>query len=199
MNKNPTLEELKEIMERNGGYLYLRGCTGITSLPEGLTVGGSLDLRGTRIKDAKSVKHLHNGDYVEGRYLYADNILTHVKSARKKGGYTLYIGKIKGRNVISDGVNYAHCNKWRDGISDLNFKAAKDRGSEQYRNLTSDSVVKKDDAIAMYRVITGACQQGTQHFLDSLPELKEEYTVGEIIGLTKGQYGCETFVRFFGE
>ena len=31
-----------------GGYLYLRG-TGITSLPEGLTVGGSLDLRGTGI------------------------------------------------------------------------------------------------------------------------------------------------------
>lgn len=199
MNKNPTLEELKEIMERNGGDLDLRG-TGITSLPEGLTVGGDLDLEGcTGIKDTKNVKRLHNGDYVEGRYLYADNILTHVKSARKKGRYTLYIGKIKDRNVISDGVNYAHCDKWKDGISDLNFKAAKDRGSEQYRNLTSDSVVKKDDAIAMYRVITGACQQGTQRFLDNLPELKEEYTVGEIVGLTKGQYGYETFARFFGE
>ena len=31
------------------GYLDLEGCTGITSLPEGLTVGGYLDLRGTGI------------------------------------------------------------------------------------------------------------------------------------------------------
>ena len=32
-----------------GGSLDLEGCTGITSLPEGLTVGGYLDLRGTGI------------------------------------------------------------------------------------------------------------------------------------------------------
>ena len=198
MKSHPTLEELNEIMEKNGGSLYL-SYTGITSLPEGLTVGGSLYLRGTGITNTTNVKRLRNGDYVEGKYLYADNILTHVKYARKKGKYTLYIGKIKGRNVISDGINYAHCGKWKDGTSDLSFKAAKERGAEQYRNLTADSVIKKDDAIAMYRVITGACQQGTQHFLDSLPELKEEYKVSEIINLTKGQYGSDTFVRFFEE
>ena len=38
-----------------GGYLYLRG-TGITSLPEGLTVGGYLDLRGTGITSTVGVK-----------------------------------------------------------------------------------------------------------------------------------------------
>ena len=32
-----------------GGYLDLEGCTGITGLPEGLTVGGSLYLHGTGI------------------------------------------------------------------------------------------------------------------------------------------------------
>ncbi len=31
------------------GDLYLEGCTGITALPDGLTVGGSLDLGGTGI------------------------------------------------------------------------------------------------------------------------------------------------------
>jgi hypothetical protein len=31
------------------GDLYLEYCTGITSLPDGLTVGGYLDLHGTRI------------------------------------------------------------------------------------------------------------------------------------------------------
>ena len=45
---NYTLKQLKEIMNRNGGNLYLSG-TQITSLPEGLTVGGWLDLRNTQI------------------------------------------------------------------------------------------------------------------------------------------------------
>ena len=38
-----------------GGSLDLEGCTGITSLPEGLTVGGSLYLRGTGITDTSNV------------------------------------------------------------------------------------------------------------------------------------------------
>ena len=196
MNKNPTLGELNEIMARTGGWLDLRG-TQITSLPEGLTVGGLLDLRGTEITDTTRVKRLKNGDYVEGRYIYADNILTHIRKTRRAGKYTIYYGRIKNRNVVFDGANYAHCDKIRDGIADLHFKEVQDRGAGQYRTLTLDSVIKKDDAIAMYRVITGACRQGTQNFIDSLPEIKEEYTVREIIELTKGQYGAESFVRFF--
>lgn len=195
MNKNPTLEELQAIMNANGGWLDLRG-TGITSLPDNLTVGGSLDLRGTGITNPKYTK-LENGMYVPERYIYADNILTHVKSKKSFGKYTIYVGKIKGRNVVSDGTYYAHCDKFRDGIADIAFKAAKDREAEQYKSLTLDSVVKKDDAIVMYRVITGACRQGTQNFLDGLSEIKEEYTVREIIDLTHGNYGADTFKRFF--
>ena len=180
-----------------GGSLDLSG-TQITALPDNLTVGGSLYLNGAQMT-IRNIKRLQNGDYVEGKYLYADNILTHIKSTRKKGKYTLYVGKIKGKNVISDGINYAHCGKWKDGISDLNFKAATDRGAEQYKRLTLDSIVNKDDAISMYRVITGACQQGTKNFLNSLPELKKEYKISEIIELTKGNYGADTFKKFFEE
>lgn len=197
MKKKPTLEELQAIMNINGGSLDLSG-TQITALPDNLTVGDSLYLSSTQIT-AENVKRLQNRDYVEGKYLYADNILTHIKYTRKKGKYTLYVGKIKGKNVISDGINYAHCGKWKDGISDLNFKAATDRGAEQYKRLTLDSIVNKDDAVAMYRVITGACQQGTKNFLDSLPELKKEYKISEIIELTKGNYGADTFKKFFEE
>lgn len=46
---------------------------------------------------------------------------------------------------------------------------------------------------------TGGGQQGTKRFLDSLGELKETYTVREIIGLTDGQYGGDAFRRFFEE
>jgi len=40
-----------------GGSLYLRG-TNITSLPDGLSVGGYLDLEGTQIKKVEVPKHL---------------------------------------------------------------------------------------------------------------------------------------------
>jgi hypothetical protein len=58
--------------------------------------------------------------------------------------------------------------------------------------------VSKDDAIVMYRNITGACQQGTQMFIDRLGDtIKDEYTIAEIIELTSGQYGSGTFREFF--
>ena len=236
-----TLEDAKEMMRKNGGNLDLYGRTGITSLPDGLTVGGGLGLRGTGITslpdgltvgggldlrgtgitslpdgltvgdwldllgtgitrhDRAKVKCLKDGDYVPGRYLYADGILTHVKKRRAVGPYTLYVGKIPGRNVVSDGVNYAHCGKLRDGISDLLFKAAKDRGAEQYKNLDLGTELTVDDAVTMYRVITGACRQGAQAFVDSLGgNLKETYTIRECIALTKGQYNADKFAEFFG-
>ena len=197
---NYTLEQLNKMMEENGGSLDLRG-TNITALPDNLTVGGYLDLEGTNITnpdvERAKVKKLLYGDYVPERYLYADGILTHVKRKRTMGAYTFYQGKIKGKNVIFDGTNYAHCKSFKDGVIDLNFKKAKERGSGQYKQLTLDSEVTKDEAITMYRIITGACRAGTEQFLSTVKEFKDKYTVAEIIEITRGQYGAETFERFF--
>ena len=209
------LERLNEIVEKankHGGSLYLSGLTsipegfnptvggsldlsGLTSIPEGFnpTVGGSLDLSGL----TASVTKLVNGMYVPGGYLYCDGILTHIKKEKKFGKYRYYVGKIKGRNVIFDGSNYAHCNNFSDGVADLEFKKAKDRGSDQYKSLTKDSVVSKEDAIVMYRIITGACKAGTNNFLDNIREMKSHYSIEEIIEITKGQYGADIFAKFF--
>ena len=146
----------------------------------------------------KLLKHvLKDGDYVPGKYLYADGILTHVKNRRKSGAYTYYLGKIKGRNVVSDGTYWAHCRTLREGVADLLYKHAADRGAEQYRHLTLDSILPREEAVTMYRVITGACQAGTQQFLESLPELKEAYSVREMVELTRGQYGADKFAECF--
>ena len=219
-----TLDEAKRLMDQNGGSLYLSN-TGITALPENLTVGGSLYLSGTGItalpknltvggwlnlsgtgitnknRARKKVHHLQCGDYVPGRYLYADGILTHIKRRVEiQNGYTLYIGKIRGRNVVSDGMHYAHCEKLRDGIADLLFKSAADRGAEQYRGLPLDTEMPLEDAVTMYRVITGACRQGAQAFVDSLGDRRmERYTIREMIEVTRGQYGAERFAEFFEE
>ena len=199
-----------------GGWLDLR-YTPITALPEGLVVGGNLYLNGTPITALpeelkvgsyifsnnpnikKLLKHvLKDGDYVPGKYLYADGILTHVKNRRKSGAYTYYLGKIKGRNVVSDGTYWAHCRTLREGVADLLYKHAADRGAEQYRHLTLESILPREEAVTMYRVITGACQAGTQQFIERLPELKEAYSVREMIELTRGQYGADKFAEFFG-
>ena len=103
-----SIETANKLMKMNGGWLDLSG-TGVTSLPENLTVGGSLDLSGTGVTSSENIRRLRNGDYKDGRYLYADNILTHVKRKLIAGGYTYFEGKIPGRNVIFDGTNFAHC------------------------------------------------------------------------------------------
>ena len=217
MKNKFTLEELNEMMDESGGSLDLRdtqitalpegltvggsldleNCTQITALPEGLTVGGSLYLRGTQITNDGKYHRLREGDFVDGKYIYCDGMLTHISRKKVFGQYTYFVGKIKGQDVIYDGEFYAHCKSFEDGVRDLSFKRAKDRGQDQYKDMTLDSVVKHDDAIVMYRIITGACQAGTNRFLDGLEQHKEEYTIREIIELTRGQYGSGTFEAFF--
>ena len=230
-----TLEQAKELMEKNngnldligtsitelpdnltvGGWLELSG-TKITKLPDNLTVGGGLDLSGTKItvlpdnltvggwldlSNTKitnhTVKRLRHGEYVPGKYLYADGILTHVKKKKKAGDYTVFVGKIPGHNVVFDGKHYAHCRNFRDGVADLLFKSAIDRGADQYKGISLDDSFTVEELKTMYRIITGACQQGTQAFVDGLKERKERYTIREAIELTKGQYNAEKFQEFF--
>lgn len=210
-----TLEEAKALMDQNNGGLYL-SYTGITELPDSLTVGGNLYLSHTGITELPdnltvggwlylshtgitnpTVKKLCQGDYVPGKYLYADGILTHIKKKKKIGEYTLFVGKIPGHNVVFDGKHYAHCRNFREGVGDLLFKSAADRGADQYRGISLDDSFTEKELETMYRVITGACQQGTRAFIDGLKERKERYTIRETNELTKGQYGAERFRAFF--
>jgi len=164
-------------------------------------VGGWLDLSGLTSSERRKVRAtvLEDGAYVPGKYIFCDGILTHVKKERKVGAYTLYVGKIPGRNVVTDGKNYAHCSKLREGIADLLFKSAKDRGADQYKDLSLDTELTVEEMVTMYRVITGACRQGSEGFVNSLGELKEKYTIREALQITAGQYGAEKFAEFFGE
>lgn len=203
-----------------GGDLDL-SCAKIEVLPQNLTIGGNLNLNGTEIKELPNTlkigsekkvysnnydfpnppcQKLKNGNYVPGKYIYADKILTHIKGERKIKDYTYYQGKIKGQNVIFDGKNYAHCKNFKDGVLDLRFKEAKDRGIEQYKHLSLDSEIKTEELITMYRVITGACKQGTTNFVASLGDnLKKTYTIREAIRITKGQYNAKVFKAFFAK
>ena len=214
-----TKQQLEEKMKESGGWLYLSG-TQITALPDNLTVGGGLDLRNTQItalpdnltvggwlylrdtqiknreKERAKIKGFFEGKESPNAWLYCNGTLVHIKRKKKVGKYTYYVGKIKDMNVIYDGEHYAHCKDIKAGVLDLEFKKAKDRGADQYKDLTLESVLTYDEAVIAYRIITGACQAGTQQFLNNLKEVKEKYTVAEIIGLTKGHYGSTAFEEF---
>ena len=186
-----------------GGGLYLRD-TAIQQLPDNLTVGTWLSIMDTAIRDTSMVKRLKDGDHRPGEWIYADGILTHIKREKQvhteDGDFTFYIGKIPNCHVVYDGTFYAHAATLREGVQDILFKRAKDRGAEVYKQYSLNDRIDTKDAIVMYRIITGACRQGTQQFIDSLPDgLKESYTIREIMEMTKGQYGGETFREFFEE
>jgi hypothetical protein len=180
-----------------GGSLYLRG-TGITPLPDNLTVGGYLDLEGTGSTDTSSVNRNAPSmlTWQNGRYILADDIFSEV--VNKRGGVWRLknIGKSEIVYLVTDGEGrYAHGKTIKGAREDLIYKIA-DRDKSAYEGLGLNHEFTFQEAIEAYRVITGACAAGVKQFVSS-QERKDKYSVQEIIGITKGQYGHASFAEFF--
>lgn len=73
------------------------------------------------------------------------------------------------------------------------------RDTSIYKDLTMDSVLTIEEAIKMYRVITGACESGTKYFVNNLKEIPKKLSIKEIIKLTKGQYNHNLLTQFFNK
>ena len=168
----------------------------------GIKITGSLYCYNDQLT-SNQIKHFNRHHFTQGEighnWIYADGILTVVKNKRQFDKYTYYQGKHR-NSVITDGVNWAHCRDLKSGIIDLRFKAEK-RDMSQYADLTPDSEVSYEDAVIMYRVITGACQAGTEDFLSRMsPEqVKDRYKVSEICEITDGQYNSGAFKKYFAQ
>ena len=165
----------------------------LTSLTISQPIGGSLYCCYNQLKKEPKYQRLTNGQRGDG-WIYTDGILSHFQKIRKVNDVTFYIGFKY--TVAEQNGKYAHGNDMRSALLDLRFKLA-DRDKSAYEDLTLESKLTYDDAIIMYRVITGACRQGTQHFLDSAKPEQRDYTVAEIIALTNGQYGSDALKEFF--
>ena len=132
-------------------------------------------------------------------FLHVDGILSEV--IEKKGN--VYHVK-NGVNepityVVTDGNHHwAHGKTLDKAKQDLRYKMSF-RDKSEYKDLTLDSELTFDEAVACYRVITGACKFGTNDYLKHrLPEhRKEKYTIKEMIELTKDEYGGNDFCKFF--
>ena len=148
--------------------------------------------------ERKKVRHFANGDISPGFYIYADNqLFLYSGRSHTRDMYTVYIGKIPGQYLVTDGELWAHCKSFRAGVEDIRFKRASSRGADQYKGLNLDEPRTVEDMKTMYRVITGACRAGTDAFVDSVRDLKDTYTIREVLELTKGQYNSTVFQKFF--
>ena len=200
-----------------GGSLDLRG-TGITALPEGLTVGGSLDLSDTGITalpegltvggdlyrddtckgTPKSIREGFVFMWQGGKYILADGIFSEVQGHRKHVYKIRQIGSKRIEFLVTDGNGrWAHGEDLKKARADLIYKIGS-RDTSKYKGLAVDSTLTLREAIEAYRVITGACAAGTRGFVESITP-KKKYTIAEIITLTKGRFGNLEFAEFFAQ
>ena len=181
-----------------GGDLYLDG-TQITSLPENLTVGGDLDLC-KQITDTSKVNRNAHDIYTwrNNKYIKCDGVFSRVLSHKGNAWKVQSIGKDDTMYIVTDGNGkYAHGENIKEAKADLIYKIS-NRDKSKYESLTLDSTVTFEEAIEMYRVITGACAAGTKNFVENrLREKKAKYTIAEIIELTNGEYQADVFAEFF--
>ena len=214
-NKTGYKLEVKNGKPYRSGSLDLRG-TGITSLHEGLAVGGSIYLRGTGITDTSNVKkltaeqrskiaRLRNPlliwEWNGRKYIKIDGMFSVLDSHRGNVYVTRRIGKKDQMYIVTDGEgHYAHGDTYKEAKEDLIFKI-NDRDTSQYEKMGLDDTLTYEEAIAAYRTITGACSAGTRNYIETrLPQPhKDKYTIREIIKLTEGEYGGDRFKKFFYE
>lgn len=74
--------------------------------------------------------------------------------------------------IVTNGENYSHGKTIKQAKADLIYKIS-NRDTSQFDSLTLDSILPKEEAIKMYRTITGACEFGTKQFVSSLKKTKK--------------------------
>lgn len=142
---------------------------------------------------------LHNERFLSwdnGKYIKVDGIFSEVVKQRKNVWHLKDVGTDKHYFLVSDGKGkFAHGNTIDEARSDLVFKIA-DVSKGQYVGLKLDSKLSFQEAVTMYRVVTGACEFGVKQFVENYGIEKRTYSVAEIVELTVGHYGHSTLTEF---
>ena len=196
-----------------GGFLSVYGSAKLDA-PLLTTVGGDLRVYGSanmpNLKTEKpsqevieyiktEPKKINRAALEAQGYLLADGLFQKIISKKTSNSLTIYkvkhIVKDKSGFVIFDGNSYSHGETLEKAKDDLKYKiSSRDTSEFNSWKLTEEKPIA--DLIKAYRSITGACEFGTKHFCES-QTLKQQYSIKEIIDLTKGQFGSEQFKTFF--
>jgi hypothetical protein len=187
-----------------GGYLYIDAnaelnAPQLQSIGDDLYINKNATLNAPNLQNKNFIREMADGEERHG-FVKLDGIGLQFKSKRRHGEFTIYKTPFIGNYAyaVTNGTHSAHASSIKGAIRDIRFKQL-DRDKSAYEDLTLESKLSYDDAVVMYRVITGACSGGTQAFLSAHPELstRKQYSVAEIIALTNGQYGSDALKEFF--
>ena len=132
---------------------------------------------------------------------FTDNIFSRVISTKTIKGNTIkeiiIDGKSEKSYLVISGDKAAHGKTIAAAKKDLLYKIS-NRDTSKYKDWKLTDTKTADELIEAYRVITGACFYGTKSFCESI-KLPEKATIAQAIEITRGQYGNETFTKFFKE
>jgi len=144
----------------------------------------------------------------KGAYLFENENGKYIKAGKFFGKIVEQKGNVYQIQVYgSNEITYLVTNgkgKWSDGdtlveaMADLIFKIS-ERDKSDYENLMLDNELSFEDAIVCYRVITGAGSFDIKRFINNKfdKNIKDKYTIADIIELTEGEYGGNEFRKFF--
>jgi hypothetical protein len=132
----------------------------------------------------------------ETGYALIDGILSKIISKHGMIMKTVVVGQKTSSFILTDNEGrYSHGDTIKEAKESLLYKI-KGRDTTKYKNLSLDTVFTFTEAVQCYRVITGACEAGTRHFVLQVGK-KQSYTIKDMLEITKGQYGYDTFSAFF--
>ena len=187
------------------GYLYLGA---LTSLPANakLTAGGYLYLGALK----HPTEHKGNNPLAGALartavaamfhaigYTIADGILARIVQRRGPVMRVIICGKTEVSYLVTNGEAWSHGKTLAEARDGLIYKIGS-RDMTKFKAWKLDRVVTKAEAIEAYRVITGACEEGTKAWMGQR-KTPEKVTVRGIIDLTKGAFGADTFRKFFAK
>ena len=198
-----------------GGSLYLNN---LESIPAGFapTVGGCLDLYAAEsipddftptvgdlcLRDFEDTNHQTTKppallSWQDGKYILVDGIFTEVVSHSGNVWRVKRIGESKVTYVVTDGEKYAHGATLEIARDDLVFKIG-DSDKSDFEAWTVDTEVTFEEAVACYRVVTGACSFGVKEFTERHDlDQKATYVIKDVIEMVEGSYGASEFKEFF--
>ena len=103
-----------------------------------------------------------------------------------------YFPERKGTVYVAEKDGYAaHGKTLREAVNDLQFKMLQDANLDEHiQRIKQQGYMNAND----YRLLTGACREGTNRFLQERGLTWEDtMPVSQVLEITKGQYGSEKF------
>ena len=149
---------------------------------------------GERIKE-DTLYGLYDKEFRE--VIEVDSIQSLLISQKKNIRKVVLNREIKPSYIFTkDGVS-AHGKTIKSAYRDWLFKTSP-RDMSEYEGLKLEDVRDLNYWVVCYRTITGACSLGTENFIEnSKDKLKSKMSLSEVINVTEGQYGHNSFKEFF--